>query len=377
MEYRFATPADREDILDFINMIFSMVRKPHDFSRLIPKVYGPGVECSGIHALAIKDGRIRGCVGVHPFSLTVADVELRVGYVGSVSVHPAARGEGVMKRLMDMQLERARQQKLDMLVLGGQRQRYEYYGFEPCGGTYCYHISGACMRHALKDVATGGVAFERLVDETAVEAAYAFYMTQPVTGARTKQSFVPAAISFNGEPWLITRDNKPIGYLIAADGHEELRELVTERTEDIAVAIKAWAAAQGQKDLHVLAAPHQVALNRVLAAFAEGYSIGQNGMVNCLNPEKVIGAYMRLKSEASPLDDGVMRLSIKGHNTLRIAVQAGRVDVSLTQEPADATLEWLEAAQLLFGFNRFGAPQVSSPRGWFPLPLSIPVADTF
>lgn len=377
MEYRFATPADRERILDFINMIFSMVRKPHDFSLLIPKVYGAEVEYSHIHALAIKDGRICGCVAVYPFSLTVAGTELKVGYVGSVSVHPAVRGEGVMKRLMEMQLARARQQKLDMLVLGGQRQRYEYYGFEPCGGTYCYHVSTACMRHALKKVATDGVAFERLADNDAVQAAYALYTSQPVTGARTKENFTSAAMSFGGQPWLITRAGRPIGYLIAADDHEELRELVTEGAEDVAVAIKAWAAAQGHKELRVLAAPHQTTLNRVLAAFAESYSIGQDGMMNCLNPEKVIGTYLRLKNELSPLHDGVMRLEIKGYDRLQIAVQGGRVNVSPTQEPADATLEWLEAAQLLFGFNRFGAPQVSSPCGWFPLPLNIPVADTF
>ena len=37
IEYRFANSEDMDEIIDFINMIFSMLEVPHDFARMLPK----------------------------------------------------------------------------------------------------------------------------------------------------------------------------------------------------------------------------------------------------------------------------------------------------------------------------------------------------
>ena len=376
MEYRFSTDSDRQDILDFINLIFSQIRQPHDFGTLIPKAYAPDARDGGIHALAIRDGRIRGCVGVYPFPLNVAGVALNVGYVGSVSVHPTERGAGVMRQLMDMQYERARDEGLDMLALGGQRQRYEHYGFTPCGGQYRYGVNAANMRKALGGVQTGDIAFEPLAPGEAEAYAFALYSRQPVCGARTAEGFIRAAMSFHGQPFLVRRNGLPAGYLIASGN--DLRELAMEEAALNTATVKAWLAFRGVNDITVLAAPHDVALNRALAAFAEGYTLSQNGMYKCLRPERVIRAYLGLKNQVSPLSDGAFTLKIEDEASLRLAVKGGQVAVEETDEAAGPPLTWPEAMQLLFGFNRFYAPaQACAPANWFPLPLSIPVADTF
>ena len=64
-----------------------------------------------------------------PLSLLVAGKPLRAAGIGTVSVHPYARGEGHMKKLMHMTLEECRENGADLAMLGGQRQRYEYFGF--------------------------------------------------------------------------------------------------------------------------------------------------------------------------------------------------------------------------------------------------------
>ena len=69
-EYRFARPEDEEKVLDFIDFVFSQAHRPHDFARLLPKVYAhPGF--SAIHALAVADGRIRAAVAVMPMTMGV------------------------------------------------------------------------------------------------------------------------------------------------------------------------------------------------------------------------------------------------------------------------------------------------------------------
>ena len=42
IEYRFAAPEHRADLIDFINYVFSQNSVPHDFKTLIPKVYADG-----------------------------------------------------------------------------------------------------------------------------------------------------------------------------------------------------------------------------------------------------------------------------------------------------------------------------------------------
>lgn len=53
-------------------------------------------------------------------------------YLGIISVHPRARGEGHMKILTNICLEEA-SEAYDMIVLCGQRQRYEYLALHLAG----------------------------------------------------------------------------------------------------------------------------------------------------------------------------------------------------------------------------------------------------
>ena len=66
IEYRFAAPEHRADLIDFINYVFSQNSVPHDFKTLIPKVYADGRGYDGIHAIVLDDGRVKGVVGQYP-----------------------------------------------------------------------------------------------------------------------------------------------------------------------------------------------------------------------------------------------------------------------------------------------------------------------
>ena len=69
-EYRLARPQEEADVLDFINMVFSMHSQPHDFAALLPKVYAhPGF--ARYHYVAVEDGHIRGTVALLPLTLRV------------------------------------------------------------------------------------------------------------------------------------------------------------------------------------------------------------------------------------------------------------------------------------------------------------------
>lgn len=376
-EYRFATSQDWPRVIDFIDLVFSQSARPHEFAKLIPKVYGDGHDYSHIHAIALEDGEIRGCVAVLPVDMTIAGQPLRMGYLGSVSVHRLSRGAGHMKKLMQMQIEKAKAEGLDLIVLGGQRQRYGYFGFYPSGAFYEYSVTQANVRHALKDVDASAFAFEAFEKGEGSEFAYALYQRQPVCGSRTAENFAELALTFESKGWLILENGKKAGYLIASNDGKGVHEIVMENSALVPAVLKAWMAFQQLRGLCVDAAPYDTALNRTLAAFAEYYSMGQDGLVHCLNYPNVIRSWMTLKNRLSPLSEGETRLKI-GEETIEIRVADGAVHTAATDAPADLSLTAEEAHYLLFSANRFIAPEVPGiPADWFPLPLFIPRAETF
>lgn len=376
-EYRFATAQDWPKIIDFIDLVFSQSARPHDFAALIPKVYGDGHDYSHIHAIALEDGEIRGCVAVLPVDMTIAGQQLRMGYLGSVSVHRLSRGAGHMKKTMQMQIEKAKADGLDLIVLGGQRQRYGYFGFYPAGHGYEYSVTQSNVRHALKDVDASAFTFEALEAGVGSEYAYALYQQQPVCGSRTAENFAELALTFESKGWLILENGQKAGYLIASNDGKGIREIVLQNPAQVPAVLKAWLALQQVRGLYVDAAPYNVTLNRTLAAFAEYYSLGQDGLVHCLNYANVIRCWMTLKNSISPLSEGMLRLNIDGE-TIEIKVADGVVSAEKTDAPADLSLTAEEAHYLLFSANRFYAPVIPGiPAEWFPLPLFIPRPETF
>jgi len=135
---------------------------------------------------------------------------------------------------------------------------------------------------------------------------------------------------------------------------------------------------QGLRRFSVEVPAHEAVLNRTLAAYAEGHSLGLGTMMLCLRPDRVIRAWMKLKNSVRPLQDGAVRLGVDGQ-VLRIAVACGEVSVDACNEKADVQLSMTDAMQLVFSFNRYCAPEVDCviPADWFPLPLYVPAPDHF
>lgn len=379
INYRLAEPRDMDGIIDFANMVFSMLRVPHDFVQLLPKVYAEPHLQADIHLLAEEEGRLCGCLGMLVYPLRVAGETLRVGYLGTMAVHPRARGRGTMGALVDMQIERGRAMGLDMLLLGGQRQRYGRHGFEACGTTIGYTVTAANVRHAMAETDAQGICFAPM-QPADVPFAYALYDSQPVAGARTEDNFLAVVQSYRERPLAVTRQGEALGYLVTSQDGQRVTEIVMKDSALILPALKAYMQDSGIGTLHVDAAPQDGALNGLLAPLCEHFAISPNCMLRMLKPERVIRAYMKLKAAAQPLADGRLTLSCGEAGAVDIAVSGGEITVRGTDAQPELALSDREAALLLFGCNRFAVPQAArerAPEGWFPLPFCIPEPDSF
>ena len=378
IRYRLSQSSDMEGLIDHINMIFSMLRVPHNFEEMLPKVYGKELRIDDMHVIAEdEDGKLGGCLGMLVFPLRVCDTVLRVGYLGSMAVHPRVRGQGTMGTLMQKQIDRGYELGLDLMVLGGQRQRYQRSGFETGGASYVYSISRSNVRHALADTDASALTFRKMVQED-VPQMLALYDGQIVAGARREDNFIATLKSYRREAWTALLDGAPVGYISATADGQTIGEILMKEAL-VLPAIKAWMAMKDAKNIHISAAPYDRELGELLAPICESFSLNPNIMLRVLKPETVLPAYMKLKNTVTPLSDGRAVIGWEGVGALEFCVNDGEISVNRSEETPADTLSQIDFHQLIFGFNRFAAPKTKAeiPENWFPLPVHIPEPDSF
>ncbi len=368
-----------EALIDHINMIFSMLRVPHNFEEMLPKAYGKGLRIDDMHVIAEdEEGRLCGCLGMYVFPLRVCDTTLRVGYLGSMAVHPRARGQGTMGTLMRKQIDRGYELGLDLMVLGGQRQRYQRSGFETGGASYVYSISRANVRHALADTDASGVMF-RMMEQGDVPELIRLYDSQIVAGARREDNFIATLKSYRRQAWSILYEGRLVGYISATADGQTIGEIVLNDPAMILPAVKAWMNEREIKLMHISAAPYDKVLGELLAPICEAFSLNPSIMIRVLRPETVLPAYMKLKNTVQPLSEGRAVLGWEGMGAYEFSVCGGEITVKRTDEAPLDRLSQIDFHQLIFGFNRFAAPKTKAqiPENWFPLPVHIPDPDSF
>ncbi len=353
-------------------MVFSQNSVPHNFKTLLPKVYGDDAKDHSIHHVAKQNGRIRAVVAMLPEKLRVLDRTLNMGFVGTVSVHLYSRGEGHMKVLMQQMTEDAKARGMDLLVLGGQRQRYNYFGFEQAGTNVRYRIDANNIRHCLKDIDVSDVTFERLSEDKpeALDFVHALAQKLPVACERPRDELLARLQSWRKLPLLVRIDSEPAGYIVG-----DVTEVVLTSESLLPKVLKAYMEALKLKELQISVAPHETERMRILSTLSGNRSIGHVEMVNVLNWQRVLEAYLRLKSDYTRLTDGRVSIGIDGEY-FTISVENGVPSVTKTDYAFDCEMTKLEAERLVFDIEGALCP---NPRfgNWFPLPFPMTSVDTF
>lgn len=103
------------------------------FEILIPKLYREPEETVKEHIFLEKDGELKGLLLAQTMTWNVDGRELLTGHIGTVCAAWDYREHGVMSRLMPAAIEKLEKAGCVCIVLNGQRQRYEHFGFIPTG----------------------------------------------------------------------------------------------------------------------------------------------------------------------------------------------------------------------------------------------------
>ena len=365
-----------DEAMAFLNMVFGE-HAPHDFERLLPSVYRPTDEHMANNYAMRVDGQLRSNVGMFPITWKVGDATLRVAGIGGVATHPEARGKGYMRALMEHCVARMKEQDFHLSWLGGQRQRYLYFGYEKCGSGCHFNLNKANLRHSF--IGRPSLRFEPL-EETQSERlrrAVALHDDQPAHAVRAAADFYKYLVCWYHRPWAaIDGKGAMVGYLVAGDSGDQVMELVADDDATALEMVKAWTTDHCEGSASFGIHPWAVRHAQLLARYCETMSVGSTGNWQVLDWPAVGDAVMKLRRRCAPMAEGEVVLEVEGTGVLRLWVSGGEAGCQDAKGArVDLTCNAPTAMRVLFGPLK-PSSVCDLPAGavilesWCPLPLS-------
>lgn len=269
--------SEKREIIEFIDYVFSKAHRPHDFTTLLPKLYGERGNGAKHHFVVREDGRIAATVLVYPVSMHIGERTIMTLGVGSVSTHPGMRGRGYMQLLMDAVDAKAEELGAACAVLGGQLQRYQYFGYD----RYGYELRGRMTRDNARH-ALGGLdvtAYEMMpMTQAHVAQAMAMHARQACRCERSEAAWLDVLRSWNNEPFALKKEGRIIGTGAMRQDKDEIciSELLLEDERDFPAAMK-LIGAKGET-VAVSAAPWERQRAKWLAHVCERVAVQPNEM---------------------------------------------------------------------------------------------------
>ncbi len=366
---------DFEDTMDFMNLVFS-AHGPIDFTQLLPALYQPNDELMGHNWAVRENGRIRAVVGSFPMQWQLGATTLEVAGIGGVSSHPRARGAGYMRQLMQHCVERMRDEGKHLSWLGGQRQRYGYFGYEKCGVCHNFSLSKSNLRHIYQGEKSA-IRFRPLQagDLTHIRGAKELYDAQPFRRLRPLESFRALLCSWQHHPQIaLATDGRMIGYLVANANGDSVAELhaVEEGHPDLEIA-RAWTEQQSGHSTRFHLPPWYPLVPQ-LGQIAESFSVDSTGNWQIFDWVATLDALLKVRATTTPLLEGKIVLAIKEYGRIALAISAGEATCSASDDAADLEIDAFTAHRLFFGPLPPSAvidlpANLAVLEQWCPLPL--------
>lgn len=378
----------KEKLIAFGDRIFGSDVQPGGFAALLPRVYGKDAPCDQNHLIVVEDGEIQAMLLTEPTTFVCGDMEVRGIGVGTVSVSETARGKGYMQLLLSMVRDWMKEEGYAFAVLGGNRQRYGYWGYEPAGIRFKAEISEPNAKHALNEKMTSGLEKELTLEpmipgSEEVHLSWELYQKRPAYWLRAEETFYLQLQANRHTPYVIRQNGEFAGYLTCSGrkGRITLTELVLKEEKLYAPVLKLFFEKMAPEGYEVTLLPYERERISFLEKFAEGYRMIQDHQYYVADLQKVLLYSMKVKQTTCGLKDGIWKFATeKGIYTCEV-----NGDKILVDMQEDVSVEMMngvekrtegEMVRLLFG-PAFACAWDNSevPSGWLPFPLTVTEID--
>ena len=373
MEIRRLCANDYDELLAHLNLAF----KRNNFDRLLPKMWVKDDDYMGKHIGLWEDGKLCSVVGIYPFDVKIGDAQLKFATTGNVATHPDYEGRGYFTALFELVMKELESGGYDGARLGGARQRYGRFGYEPCGTVYKFTFTEA-NRVKCFDGSYRSIIFEELTENDTdaltfineLSTAKPFYVER--CGKYGLQDVFGTLGAKSSDRFIAKRGNELIGYLCVNEGNANLTEINANNTENYMAIICAWQE-KVQKDIRISVLPYMIDEFNVLSDIAQDMSVATPSLFKILNFETVCDALMKLAFSLKKMPVGEFYINVEDYGVLRFFVNENGAGCKKTVTDVPAiSLSKNKAELLLFGPMppSMYFPQNAELNAWLPLPLS-------
>lgn len=374
---------DNKKLIAFLDEVFfTDDPEGRDFYNLLPKCYKDQYR-PAYNNFVVQDenGEFRSAIGNFYNDMTVGGEPIKACCIGNVAVGKNYRSMGYMIELMDMSVEDMGRNGVDVAYLGGQRQRYGYFGFETSGTVYRFDFSRSAYRHALKAVPCGlDVEELRSDDSESIAQINRLYSRLPIRSNRKPESYYDILRSWRDRPYILKKDGEFVGYFIFDFFKHNVCEfdVVDPKYFPNLVA----AVLENCEEYHIgfAVAPFESEKIKFFTENSDGFNIEGCEMILVYNFKKIIRAYLKAKAGYAKLCDGAVTVLIHGKygdESFRIEVINNDVKVEKFDGKAEYELSHHEATRAFFSnlpADREKFP--ASVQQWLPLHVYLSSSDT-
>lgn len=365
-------------VRDFADMCFFTEASEKRFETLLPKIYREPEETVKEHILLESDGELKGLILPRLLTWKIGDRELLTGHIGTVCVSPDYRERSAMRRLMTAAIEELEQDGCVCIVLNGQRQRYEHYGFVPTGSKTQFVFYPANVKGERAE----GYELREFVPENLNETEKLFCKNNSHMN-RERSKFEDTLYSWSARSFVLwNRDNKICGYCTVVSQRETaaIAELRLADTEYLKPLLKCLFE-RGFSEIKINIAPgtEEYASAGILCEY---YNMVPCCNIRILQFAPLVEALLEQKRRRFGLPQGEGKLWIEEYGVLEIKVGKEGVKTRIYKgqdKEADRKLTYAQAVHLLFSPLSPEREQLTgqSPlaASWFPLPLYIEEND--
>ena len=373
-----AVEQDYGELMTLLDAVFFLDddEPRRDFLTLLPKLYKREYAPWANNYILKEDGAIKAAVGMYVYDAVIAGRPCRMGGIGNVAVDADCRRNGYMRLTMDAAMQAMSDAGCAFGILGGQRQRYGYWGFEKGGWELGGSFNRSNLRH-MPEIATD-LKPEPLTGPADLKLVQSAHERDLLHTRHDASAFYDVLCSWDSKPHIL-RDGKGVAAYFCLNREKDeignLRLLQPERFHEIFKALIALLPLN-RNGFGVDCAPWDTELIACLEKYGEGYSYDTSGTYAVLCWGSTLSLLLPAQGQLKPLPDGSVTALIHGQcgdETLRISVTGGQPSVAATADAPDFELDRLEAVRFFthpFCQKRVEiAARFPCLNSWLPLPM--------
>lgn len=374
-------PEETKQLLDMLDNVFFLEDEEETrrtFLTLLPKLYKDKYS-PAYNNVIIKEGEeIKAAVGCFSSQAVAAGKRLRILGIGNVAVARDSRSKGYMIDLMNMAIDIMKDENYDYSLLGGQRQRYGFFGYEPIGSEYRFYIDTGNIRRILGAMPKSAYTAREVTeaDTEIIKKIKALNESLPFCTDRSEESYVDILKSWNNIPYAVFDGDEFKGYFVIGNrGGRHISEMRAVNIDDTLNLIVCAMETAKSEEATLNVPLFDTELCDYMNKNCGGVSMGTPEMINIFNFGRFIEAFLSVKASVTKLCPGTLKLLIHGvkrDEQLAITVDENNaVSVEETNEAPDIELSHSEAIHFVGGLysKERATMQQAFAQSWFPLPF--------